>query len=112
MEEIGMVLVRSGMQWGGQWLHFLPCRCYCVITWVCCVWGTLTLQLSGSRLSGSPTIRIGLDLRVNLSRILQIYLALKLPIIGSNIVRCLWLLELQIRRRCSEIRERNQIHQR
>ena len=40
------------------------------------------------RLSGSPIIRIGLALRVNLSRILQNYLALKLPVIGSSTVQC------------------------
>jgi len=33
--------------------------------------GTVELHLSGRWLSGSPIIRIGLALRVNLSRILQ-----------------------------------------
>jgi len=39
-------------------------------------------------LSGLPIMRIGLVLRVNLSRILQNKLALKLPAIGSSTVKC------------------------
>jgi hypothetical protein len=39
-------------------------------------------------LARSPIIRIGLALRVNLSRILQDYLALKLTVIGSSTVQC------------------------
>jgi len=49
---------------------------------------TAELHLSGRWLSVSPIIRIGLALRVNLSRILQNVLSLKLPVIGSSTVQC------------------------
>jgi hypothetical protein len=39
-------------------------------------------------ISRSPIIRIGLAPKVNLLRILQNYLALKLPDIGSSTVQC------------------------
>ena len=45
------------------------------------------LHSSGLRLSGSPIIRIGLARLVNLPRILQNYLPLKLPVIGSSTVQ-------------------------
>jgi len=45
------------------------------------------LQLSGRWLSGPPIIRIGLAIRVNLSRILQKELVWKLPVIGSNTIQ-------------------------
>jgi len=46
----------------------------------------------------TPVIRTDLALRVNLPRILEKYMVLKLPVIGSSTVSALWLLELQIRR--------------
>jgi hypothetical protein len=49
---------------------------------------TVELHLPGRWLSGSPIIWIGLDLRVNLSRILQNPLTLKLAVIGSSTVQC------------------------
>jgi len=49
---------------------------------------TVRPQLSGRWLSGSPIIRNTLTLQVNLSRILQNYLALKLPVIRSSTVQC------------------------
>ena len=49
-----------------------------------CNIGTVELPISGRWLSRSPIIRIGLDLRVNLSRVLQNELALQLPVIGSS----------------------------
>jgi hypothetical protein len=48
---------------------------------------TAELHLSGSWLSGSPIIQIGLALRVGLVRIIQNQLALKLLVIGSSGVR-------------------------
>jgi len=39
-------------------------------------------------LSGLPIVQIGLALQVNLSRILQNQLALKLPVTGSSTVHC------------------------
>jgi len=49
---------------------------------------TAELHLSGRWLSGSPIIRIGLALRIILSRILQNYLVLKLLVIGLSTVQC------------------------
>jgi len=49
---------------------------------------TAELLLTERWLSGSPIIRIRLALGLNFSIILQNLLALKLPIIGSNIVQC------------------------
>jgi len=49
---------------------------------------TTELHLTGRWLSGSPITRIGSALRVNLSRILENCLALKLPVIGSSAVHC------------------------
>jgi len=46
------------------------------------------IHLYGSWLHGSPIIRIGLTIRVNLSRILQKLFVLKLPVIGSTTVYC------------------------
>ena len=49
---------------------------------------TVQLQLSGIWLSGTPIIRIGLALRLKLSRILKNVPALKLPVIGSSTAQC------------------------
>jgi len=49
-----------------------------------CMW----LNTGELHLSGSPIIRIGLALQVNLRRILQNYLVLKLPDIRSSTVQC------------------------
>ena len=46
------------------------------------------LQLSGICISGPTVVRIGLALRLNLSRILQNQLALKLPVIESSTGQC------------------------
>jgi len=62
--------------------------------------GTVEGHFSGYWVFRSPIIRFGLALPVNLSRILQNQLSLKLPVIGSSTVQystVLWLLELQIR---------------
>ena len=59
---------------------------------------TVELHLSGSWLSGSPIIRIGLALGLNLSRILQKPTCREMT--GYRIKYCtlLWLLEVKIRR--------------
>jgi len=49
---------------------------------------TIELHVSGRWLSGYPIIRIGLALPVNLLRILQNYLVLKLPVIGLSTAQC------------------------
>jgi len=49
---------------------------------------TAELHLSRRWLSGSPIVWIDLALEIILSRILQNYLVLKLPVIGSDTVQC------------------------
>ena len=49
---------------------------------------TVKIPLYGLSLSESPIIRIGLEFRVNLSRNLWKYLALKLRVVGSSTVQC------------------------
>ena len=58
---------------------------------------TVELHLSGCWISESPVIRIGLVLRANLSRILQNYLASKLPVISSSTGQCYGFKNLQSR---------------
>jgi uncharacterized protein YhdP len=65
-----------------EW-HFLP-----VVLQERIHWYTVELHVSEYWLSGSPIVRIGLALRVDMSRILQNSLALKLPFIGSSTVQC------------------------
>jgi hypothetical protein len=71
---------------GGENIQILPNTFVCITAWASLHWSpfvrcfacnvpevkrTAELHLSGSWLSGSPVIRIGLALRVNLSRIQQ-----------------------------------------
>ena len=60
----------------------------CVTTEKVRVLCTVELHFSGCWIFTLPIIRIGLALRVNLSRILQNQLSLKLPVIGSSTVQC------------------------
>ena len=59
---------------------------------------TVEFQLSGRWLSASPIIRIGLARRVDLSRILQNYLALEVTCYRIKHGTELWLVELQMGR--------------
>jgi hypothetical protein len=77
-------------QWRGL-VNSVPNMCFFfffnaqnLTSWI----ATTELHLSGRWLSWSPIIQIGLALRVNLSRILQDSIALKLPVIGSSTLQC------------------------
>ena len=59
---------------------------------------TVEIHLSGSRLSGTPIIRIGLALRVNLSRMLKKLTCLDITSYRIKYSTVLWLMELEIMR--------------